>query len=90
MHSSRLLQGDYEELSTLSTPGADRLVKLCREKATGRTCVVRTIPTAKQHAERTRLLWHKRIALLQRLRGPGLARVNAVFFDSDALHEEFA
>jgi hypothetical protein len=51
---------------------------------------VRTIPTARQHAEQTRLLWHKRIALLQRLRGPGLARVNVVFFDSDALHEELA
>ena len=36
------------------------------------------------------MLWCKRIELLCLLRGPGLARVNVVFFDGDALYEEFA
>ena len=81
---------DYEELEELSARGAERVVKLHKERASGRTCVVRTIPTAKLHADKLRSLWCKRIELLHRLRGPGLARINVVFFDGDALYEEFA
>ena len=81
---------DYEELEELSARGAERVVKLYKERASGRKCVVRTIPTAKLHADKLRMLWCKRIELLHRLRGPGLARVNIVFFDGDALYEEFA
>ena len=84
------MQDDYEELQTLSAPNAERLVKLYEERKSGRACVVRTIPTTKLHADKLRMLWGKRIELLRRLRGPGLARVNVVFFDGDALYEEFA